>query len=585
MATTTDTLLGTVLRHADTDPDRPLLSCRSGDAFVHVSAKEVADTVYRLAAGLIGLGIQPGDRVALLSRTRIEWTYLDYAILAAGAVTVPIYETSSAEQIEWILRDSDAVAAFVETPEHATLLHGIRDRAPLLGHTFTIENGGLDDIAAQGLSVRPGAVDERIAAVTSHDLATVIYTSGTTGPPKGCMLTHGNLTQNVHQVSTALDAVFRDDDSTLLFLPLAHSFAKIVTLVLLERGATIGYATGLEHITEELLLFQPTFVVAVPRVFERVYNKAQQKAAREGKGRIFAAAASAAVDFSEQQATGKVRLSTRVRHRVFDRLVYGKLRAVFGGRLRYAVSGGAPLGERLGHFFNGVGVTVLEGYGLTETSPVISVNTPDTLRVGTVGPPVPGTEVRIADDGEIVCRGGQVFQGYWRNEAATRAILDADGWLYTGDLGEVDEAGRLRITGRKKDLIVTAGGKNVAPATLEDRLRAHPLISDSVVFGDRRPYIAALIALDGEALAEWAAEHGREVVTADRLCADPDVLATINRAVHEANQAVSQAERIRSFKVLPRDFSISGGELTPTMKVRRAVVLQEYADVANSLYD
>jgi long-chain acyl-CoA synthetase len=572
-------------QHALRTPERPLLAYRDGGRFVDVTAREVVDQVRRLAAGFIALGVQPGDRIALLSHTRIEWTYLDYAILAAGAVTVPIYETSSAEQIEWIVSDSGAVAVVLETPAHAALFAEVADRLPGCRHAFVIEEGGLDAIAAQAISVRSGAVDERITALTHEDLATIIYTSGTTGRPKGCTLTQGNLCTNVAQATQAWDSVLRDDDTTLLFLPLAHSFAKIVALVLLARGVKIAYATDATTVPEELPLVEPTLLVGVPRVYERVYNKAQHKAAKEGKSRIFGIAVDVASAYAREALDeGRVRLGTRIKHTAFDRLVYGKLRAAFGGNLRVAVSAGAPLGDRLGYFFNGVGVTLLEGYGLTETSPVLSANTPEDIGIGTVGQPVPGTEIAIAQDGEILARGPQVFGGYWHNEAATREVIDGEGWFHTGDLGELDPGGRVKITGRAKDLIITAGGKNVSPAALEDPLRGHPLISDSVVVGDGRPYIAALIALDAEALAEWAEEHGKAGRSAAELRDDPDLRTLIEAAVAEANARVSRAEEIRRFTILPRDLTIAGGELTPTMKVRRALVMKEYDQLIEELY-
>jgi long-chain acyl-CoA synthetase len=578
-------LLEPLWRHAERTPDRPLLAYRDGDRFVDVSARDVADRVRRLAAGLIALGVEPGDRVALMSHTRREWTELDYAILAAGAVTVPIYETSSAEQIEWIVSDSGAVAIILETPEHATLLAAVKDRLPDCRESFVIDDGGIEQLIVRGSEVPDRAVDERIARISHDDLATLIYTSGTTGRPKGCMLTQGNLCTNVAQASQSWDPVLRDDDTTLLFLPLAHSFAKIVALVLLDRGIKIGYATDTLTLPEELPIFSPTLLVGVPRVYERVYNKAQHKAAQEGKSRIFGIAVDTATSYArEKLVDGKVRVGTRVKHALFDKLVYGKLRAAFGGKLRVAVSAGAPLGERLGYFFNGVGVTLLEGYGLTETSPVLTVTTPLDIAVGTVGAPVPGTEMRIAADGELLARGPQIFRGYWHNDAATAEVIDAEGWFHTGDLAEFDPKGRVKITGRAKDLIITAGGKNVSPATLEDRLRAHPLIADSVVVGDNRPYIAALIALDPEALAEWTAEHDKSAKTAAELRDDPDLREALDVAVADANAAVSRAEQIRTYTILPRELTILGGELTPTMKVRRATVMKEYDQLIEELY-
>jgi long-chain acyl-CoA synthetase len=583
--TPSENLVAPLWRHAAQTPQRPLLAHRVGDGFVDVTAREVADRVRRLAAGLIAIGVEPGDRVALMCHTRLEWTVVDYAIQTAGAATVPIYETSSAEQIEWIVSDSGAVALVAEAPEHAELFDLVADRLPRCRHVFVIDAGGLDDLAARGADVPTEAVEARVAALEHDDVATIIYTSGTTGRPKGCVLTQGNLCTNVAQAAEAWDAILRDDDSTLLFLPLAHSFAKTVALVLLDRGIQIAYATDQASVPDELPMFSPTLIIGVPRVYERVYNKAQHKAAQEGKSRIFGIAVDTATAYARQKLDhGAVRFGTRVKHAIFDKLVYGKLRAAFGGGLRVAVSAGAPLGERLGYFFNGVGVTLLEGYGLTETSPVLTANFPDDIGIGTVGYPVPGTEIRVAADGEILARGPQIFQGYWHDEAATKEVIDEDGWFHTGDLGELDAAGRVRITGRAKDLIITAGGKNVSPATLEDRLRAHPLISDSVVVGDNRPFIAALVALDAEALRDWAAEHGKASTTAAELRDDPELRAVVDAAVAEANGAVSRAEEIRRYTILPRDLSIAGGELTPTMKVRRATVMKEYGQLIEELY-
>jgi long-chain acyl-CoA synthetase len=578
-------LVEPLLRHAAGTPGRPLLAYRDGDRFVDVTAREVVDRVRELARGFIAMGVQPGERVALMCHTRIEWTYLDFAIMAAGGVTVPIYDTSSAEQIHWIVSDSETVAIVVETPEHAATFAEVADRLPGCRHPFVIDEGGLDELAALGAKVPDSAVDERIAGITHDDLATLIYTSGTTGRPKGCVLSQGNICSNLAQASQAWDDILRDDDTTLLFLPLAHSFAKIVSLILIDRGIKIAYATDATTVPEELPIFSPTLVVGVPRVYERVYNKAQHKAAQEGKSRIFGIAVDTAADYARQTLVdGKVRFGTRIKHAIFDKLVYGKLRAAFGGDLRLAVSAAAPLGERLGYFFNGIGVTLLEGYGLTETSPVLSANIPTDIAIGTVGHPVPGTEVRVAEDGELLFRGPQVFQGYWKNDAATREVIDDDGWFHTGDLGTLDSQGRVKITGRAKDLIITAGGKNVSPATLEDRLRAHPLISDSVVVGDNRPFIGALIALDPEALPEWAEEHGKTGRTAAELSDDADLRAEIDAAVADANKAVSRAEEIRKYTILPREFTMDGGELTPTLKVKRATVMKEYDQLIEELY-
>jgi long-chain acyl-CoA synthetase len=578
-------LLEPLWHHAKRQPTRPLLAHRVGDRFVDVAASEVVERIRAIARGLIGLGVQPGDRVALMAHTRLEWPLIDHGILAAGAVTVPIYETSSAEQIAWIVSDSGAVAIVLESAQHAALYAEVADRLPDCRHAFTLEHGGLDALLAAGTDVSEHDVDERIAAITHDDLATIIYTSGTTGRPKGCVLTQGNLCTNVAQGLQAWDEVLRDDDTVLLFLPLAHSFAKTVALACLHRGVRIAIATDQTTVPEEMQLVAPTLLIGVPRVYERIYNKAAQKAAREGKSRIFGMAVDVAANHARQSLDdGKVRFGTRVAHAIFSKLVYGKLQAAFGGGLRVAISAGAPLGERLGYFFNGVGVTLLEGYGLTETSPILTANLPDDIGVNTVGYAMPGTELMLAPGGELSARGPQIFQGYWNNEAATREVIDADSWFHTGDLAEFDPKGRVRITGRAKDLIITAGGKNVSPAALEDPLRAHPLISDSVVVGDNRPYIAALVGLDPEGLAEWAEDKGKTGRTADELRDDPDLRAEVDAAVDAANTMVSRAEQIRRYTILPRDLSIDGGELTPTMKVRRAAVMKEYDELVEQLY-
>jgi long-chain acyl-CoA synthetase len=576
-------LLEPLWAHAARHPEHALLAVRDGDAFRDVAAGTVADRVRRLAAGLIGLGIQPGERVALMSRTRMEWTLLDYAILAAGAVTVPIYETSSAEQIAWIMSDSEAVAIIVETAEHADLVAQAGE-LPACRHVFVIDDGALDTITAQGMSVRPGAVDERVAAIGHGDLATIIYTSGTTGRPKGCVLTQGNLCTNVAQAAQAWREVLRDDDSTLLFLPLAHSFAKIVALVLLDRGVKIAYATDQTAVPEELLLVRPTLLVGVPRSTSASTTRRSTRPQR-GQGRIFDLAARHGGELRPPAARRGTRAARHAAgHGLFDRLAYGKLRAAFGGRLRVAVSAGAPLGERLGHFFNGIGVKLLEGYGLTETSPVLSTNTPDDIGIGTVGAPVPGTEIRIAPDGEILCRGPQVFAGYWHNDAATREVIDADGWFHTGDLGELDRPVRVRITGReegphhhrrRQERLARRRSRTGCAATRSSPIRRRRR---------RPPYIAALIALDAEALAEWAAEHGKTAGTADPLRDDPDLRAEIDTAVAGGQPRGVPGRGDPPLRLLPRDLTIAGGELTPTMKVRRTTVLKEYEQAVEELY-
>jgi long-chain acyl-CoA synthetase len=550
-----------------------------------VTSRQFLAEVRGLAGGLVAAGVSPGDRVAIMSRTRYEWTLVDFALWFAAAVPVPVYETSSAEQAEWILADSGAVACFVEDDENRALVQSVRPSAPALAHLWSFAGPDLAQLAAQGAAVDPGAVDERCAGLRADSLATVIYTSGTTGRPKGCRLTHGNLRSGTDNALASLQGVFTEGESTLLFLPLAHVFARVIEVGCVASGVTLGHSADVSRLMADLAEFRPTFILAVPRVFEKVFNGAQAKATAQGKGRVFDRAAAAAIRYSRAMDSGPPALPLRAQHAVYDRFVYSRLRAALGGQTRYAVSGGAPLGARLGHFFRGIGLTVLEGYGLTETSAASTVNTPSDLRVGSVGRPIPGSGVRIADDGEVLLRGPHVFQGYWQDADASAAVLAADGWFSTGDLGELDEDGFLSITGRKKEILVTAAGKNVAPAPLEDRLRAHPLVSHCMVVGDARPYIAALITLDAEALPAWLAAHRRDRETpAGDLVADPEVLAELQRAVDDANRTVSRAEAIKRFVVLGSDFSQETGQLTPTLKLRREVVLRDHRAELKLLY-
>ena len=580
-------LADVVFSRAATEGDSVVLRRRAGDGqWQDVTASQFRAQVSALAKGLIAAGIEPGDRVALMSATRYEWTLADYAIWAAGAVTVPVYETSSADQVEWMLSDSGAKAAIAETDKHDDIISGLKDRLPELGQLWRMS--GLEELSGTGAGVSDDQLNQARASRRASDLATIVYTSGTTGRPKGCELTHRNLLSVVRNaVHGALPELFETSgDSTLLFMPLAHVFARIIEVGCLESGAILGHWEDTATVATGLREFQPTFLLAVPRVFEKVYNSAQQQAsASPAKRKIFAAAVTTAIEYSEALAGGRPGMALRMRHALFDHLVYGKLRAAVGGRVRYAVSGGAPLGERLGHFFRGVGITVLEGYGMTESSAAATVNRPRKNKVGTVGQPLPGVALRIADDSEILMRGGIIFAGYWQNEAATTETVDTEGWLHTGDLGSLDEAGFLRVTGRKKELIVTAGGKNVAPAVLEDRLRAHPLISQCMVVGDNRPFIACLITLDPEALDHWKQQHGKPAgATAADLASDPDLLAEIQAAVDDANKAVSRAESIRKFTILPVDFTTDNDYITPSLKVKRALVARDFAADIEALY-
>lgn len=537
-----------------------------------------------LAKGLIASGVEAGDRVVVMSHSRLEWLLVDYAILAAGAVTVPVYETSSAEQLQWILSDSGAVAAVLETPAMLDLYDAVHAHAVACREAFVIDAGGLDELAARGRDVDDTTLDARIAGLSPDRLATIVYTSGTTGRPKGCMQTHGNLATNVVQNIGGIRAMLSDDEVILIFLPLAHTLTKTIALVCMERGTKIAFATDLAHLPEELPMAQPTLLVAVPRVFEKVYNAAKHTATAEGHGKVFDTAERVAIRWSEDHTAGHRAPLIDAEHAVLHRLVYRKLQAAFGGRLRFAFSGGGPLGERLTHFFNGIGVRIFEGYGLTETSPTLTLNSAAAWKPGTVGRPLAGTRILIADDGEILAKGPQVFPGYWNAEAATKDVFDADGWFRTGDIGHLDREGFLRITGRKKELIVTAAGKNVAPAPLEDRLRAHPLVSQAVVVGDQRPFVAAMLTLDDDALAEWAADHGLTDLDGADLREHPDLVAELQRAVDDANASVSKAESIRKWVVLPHDLTIEAGELTPTLKVRRSVVAKAYEQVIEGLY-
>ncbi len=554
-----------------------------------ISCLQFRDEVLALARGLIAAGIEPGARIGLMSSTRYEWSLVDFAAWACGAVTVPIYETSSAEQVEWILSDSGAVACVVETAAHAAIVEKVRRGLPLLRHVWLIEEGPgerLEEVAAGGSATDPAEVDARRRAARADDTATLIYTSGTTGRPKGCMLTHRNLYADAANAIPALRHIMHPGASTLLFLPLAHSFARLIQNAFVIEHAELCHSADLKNLVADLKAVQPTFVLSVPRVFEKFFNTAKQQAHGSGKGWAFDVATETAIAYSEAlDRPGGPRLGLRLRHQLFERLVYRRLREAFGGRCRDAISGGAPLGERLTHFFRGAGVTILEGYGLTETSPAAAVNLLGATRVGTVGRPLPGVGIRIADDGEILISGDIVFKGYWENPEATAEALDPEGWLHSGDLGNLDSDGYLRVTGRKKEIIVTASGKNVAPALLEDRIRSHPLVSQCMVVGDRQPFVAALITLDEEALPGWLAGKGRPTTaTAAELRDDPELNADVQRAVDEANQSVSRAESIKVFRILARDFTEATGEMTPSMKVRRNVVQKEHADEIAAIY-
>jgi long-chain acyl-CoA synthetase len=577
----TASLSETIFRRGEQEPGTVVMRRGDGGGWAAVTAAELRDQVAALAKGLIAAGVEHGDRVALMSRTRYEWTLIDYAIWTVGAVTVPIYETSSVEQVRWILSDSAAKAAFVELDRHE---EAVREAAPDLKDVWRVEaalDGSID-----GSEVPGEELLRRREQVSAADLATIVYTSGTTGRPKGCRITHDNLLYTARNVLAGpLEPLFRvQDPSALLFLPLAHILARMIQVGLVEAGAVLAHTPNMKNVAPDLVAFRPTFLLGVPRVFEKVYNGAEQKAIAGGKGAIFARAVDTAVAWSRAEGSGGAGLGLRLRRAVFDRLVYGKLRAATGGRLSAAMCGGSALGERLGHFFRGVGIEIFEGYGLTETTAPCTVNMPGANKIGTVGKPLPGITIKIGDDGEVLAKGRNVFHGYWNNDQATAEAIDADGWYHTGDIGELDADGFLRITGRKKEILVTAAGKNVAPAPLEDSLRAHPLISQAVVVGDDRPFVAALITLDPEALEHWTSVNGRGGASLAELCSDPRITAEVQGAVDRANSLVSQAEQIKKFAILEADITEESGHLTPTLKIKRNIVMRDFADEVDALY-
>ena len=553
--------------------------------WVDVTYAEFAEQVRAVAKGLVAGGVQAGNRVGLLARTRYEWTVLDFAIWTAGAVVVPIYETSSADQIGWILSDSGARALVVESASHASAVDSVRDQAPELGPMWVLDDDAVGTLSAAGEEVPDSELAARRATLSPDSLATLIYTSGTTGRPKGCELTHANFLFEIGNGMSLLGRFMNRDGSLLLFIPLAHVLARVLQVGAVRTRTVIGHTPDVKDLVGDLGRFRPTFVLAVPRVFEKVFNQAKATADEGGRGKIFDRAAQTAIAWSRAEDTGGASLQLKALHKLFDVLVYGRIRAALGGRCLGAISGGAPLGERLGHFFRGVGVTVYEGYGLTETTAAAAVNHDAAFRMGSVGRPLPGTDAAIAEDGEVLLRGGVVMRGYWRNEQATAEAIDGEGWLHTGDIGELDSQGFLRITGRKKEILVTAGGKNVAPAGLEDRIRSHALVSQCIVVGDQKPFIAALVTLDEEALPGWLKAHGKDTsLTPAQLRDDPDVLAELDAAVTAANTAVSHAESIRRFRVLGVDFTEDNGTLTPSLKLKRTVVMEQYAEDVEALY-
>ena len=577
-------LADVVYENASEAPTDVVFRRKAGGAWRDVTTTQFLAEVVEVAKGLVASGVGPGDRVGILSANCYEWTLLDFAIWVAGAASVPIYVTSSAEQIEWILSDSGAVAVVAETAALAERVEQVRDKLADLKQVWRIDDKAVETLVEAGRDVADEVIDERRAAVRPDDLATLIYTSGTTGRPKGVALTHRNLYAACRNGVEYLAALFKDDEaSTLLFLPLAHVFGRMVEIAAVMARAPLGHWADVKTLTDNLAAFKPTFLLSVPYVLEKVYNGARQKAHSSGKGRIFDLAADTAIAFSE--AGGNAGLVLRLKHAVFDRLVYSKLRAALGGQVKYVISGGAALGLRLTHFFRGVGITVYEGYGLTESSAASVTNSPLAAKPGTVGKPLPGTAVRISEGGEIELKGDGIFTRYWQNPTATAEAIDADGWFATGDLGELDEDGFLKITGRKKEILVTSGGKNVAPSVIEDRIAAHPLVGQALVVGDGQKYIAALITIDAEYFTYWKTTTGKGAgATVTDLATDADLLAEIQKAVDEGNLAVSKAESVRKFRILDTEFSPENGYLTPSLKLKRNIIMKDFAGEVDALY-
>ncbi|MEV8265595.1 long-chain fatty acid--CoA ligase [Microbacterium sp. NPDC077057] len=575
-------------KRVEATPDRALFSVPQGDGWRDITAADFETAVIALAKGFAAAGIQPGEKVGFLARTTYEWSLVDFALFYAGAVMVPIYETSSPSQIQWILEDSGAIALLVESPEHFARVDEVRGDLPLLREVWQLHLGAIDTLTAQGASVSDEEIQRRRGLAVGSDIATLIYTSGSTGRPKGCVLTHSNFVELSRNSAKALDEVVQTPgSSTLLFITTAHVFARFISILNVHAGVRTGHQPDTRQLLPALGSFKPTFLLAVPRVFEKVYNSAEQKAEAGGKGKIFRAAADVAIEHSRLLEEGKkIPFGTKLKFALFNKLVYSKLREAMGGNVVYAVSGSAPLGARLGHFFHSLGVVILEGYGLTETTAPATVNLASKSKIGTVGPALPGVGVRLADDGEIEVRGINVFKEYWNNPAATAEAFSDGGWFHTGDIGSFDADGFLTITGRKKEIIVTAGGKNVAPAALEDPIRANPIVGQVVVVGDQRPFISALVTLDPEMLPTWLANNGLdEKMTLAQASTNAQVRAEVQRAVDAANERVSRAESIRKFTILDSEWTEASGHLTPKLSIKRNIIMNDFADEISAIYD
>ncbi len=572
-------------RAVSNNPNHVLFAKQAGEQWSDVSTGQFHDEVKAIAKGLIAIGVKPGDAIGILSRTRYEWTVLDFALMYAGAISVPIYESSSPEQIKWVLGDSGSIGCFFEMPDHLENFNSVSSSLKRVKHTWVIENGDLEKLKQQGADISDQELEQRRSAANCDDLMTIIYTSGTTGNPKGCELLHRGFVELCNNGAAQMPYIVNKDSSTLLFLPLAHVLARFVSILCVSGEMKVGHLPDTKNVAAGLASFRPTFLLAVPRVFEKVYNGAQLKAETGGKGKIFDKAAQTAIEYSEAlDSKSGPSLGLKLKHKLFDRLVYSKLREAMGGRVKYAISGGAPLGARLGHFYRGIGLIVLEGYGLTETYAPATLGRGHKLKIGKVGYPLPGTSVAIAADGEVLLKGYNIFRGYWKNEEATKVALE-DGWFHTGDIGELDEEGFLSITGRKKEILVTAGGKNVAPAALEDPLRAHPLIGQVVVIGDKQPFISALISLDPEMLPVWAKGNGIDSVDSiHEAIKHPKIREAVQARIDLVNRKFSSAEQIKKFAFIGSELTEASGHMTPSLKVKRERVLADFEEQVSEIY-
>ena len=583
----TDNVTDLLEQRVAATPDRVIFATPNGEGWSDMTAVQFRDKVVALAKGFAAAGVQPGDRIGFMCKTSFEWSLVDFALFYTGAVMVPIYETSSALQIQWILEDSGARGLITETAQHAEHFSEIRAEAKNVDFEWRLDQGAIDTLIAAGADVADEEIERRRNIANAADIATLIYTSGSTGRPKGCVLTHSNFVDLSRNASAALGVVVNEPGaSTLLFVTLAHVFARFISILAVHAGVRVGHQPDTSKLLPSLGSFQPSFLLAVPRVFEKVYNSAEQTAEAGGKGKIFRTAALVAVQHSEAIMAGKKPgLGLSLKFKLFDKLVYSTLREKMGGRVRYAVSGSAPLSRYLGHFYHSLGIKILEGYGLTETTAPVTVNLPDKFKIGTVGPVIPGHAVRIAEDGEIEVKGIDVFKEYWNNPEATKAAFTEDGFFKTGDLGTLDSDGYLSITGRKKEIIVTAGGKNVAPAGLEDPIRSFPIIGQVVAVGDQKPFISALITLDQEMLPAWLKNNGLDPkMSLEDAAKAPAVLAEVQRAIDHGNKYVSRAESIRKWIILPTEFTEASGHLTPKMSIKRDNILRDFAGQIAEMY-